>query len=96
MNTDQTAESAVKMAKRLVREAVESNKDPYLAILDYRNTPTQGTDFSPAQCSSDRHTRTLLPTSSNLLKPKEIGNEHVKQSKKYNNLRSSVYFNTDS
>ena len=37
-----------------------------------------------------------MSTSSNLLKPKEISNEHVKQSKKYNNLRSSVYFNKGS
>lgn len=90
------AESAVKMAKRLVRKAVDSNKDPYFAILDYRNTPTQGTDFSPAQRNLGRRTRTLLPTSSNLLKPKEISNEHVKQSKKYSNLKSSLYYNKGS
>ena len=36
------AEQAVKMAKRLVKRAVKSNSDPYLALLDFRNTPTQG------------------------------------------------------
>ena len=90
------AESAVKMAKRLVKKAVECNKDPFLAILDYRNTPTQGTDFSPVQRNLGRRTRTLLPTSSSLLKPQDINGEHVKQNKKYSNLRSSLYYNKGS
>ena len=34
-------ESAVKMAKRLVKKAVECNKDPFLAILDYRTHPSK-------------------------------------------------------
>ncbi|XP_064107886.1 uncharacterized protein LOC135216447 [Macrobrachium nipponense] len=42
-------ESAVKTSKRLFRKAVESNKDPYLAILDHRNTPTSDKDASPSQ-----------------------------------------------
>ena len=36
------AEQAVKMAKRLVERAVKSNSDSYLALLDFRNTSTQG------------------------------------------------------
>ena len=84
------------MAKRLIKKVVDSGQDPHLAILDYRNTPTQGTDFSPAQRSLGRRTRTLLPTSSNLLKPKEINTEHVKQNKKYSNLRSAMYYNIGS
>ena len=35
-------ESVVKTAKNLIRKAVDSRADPYIAILDYRNTPTQG------------------------------------------------------
>ena len=39
-------ESAVKTAKRLIRKALDSRTDPYIAILDYQNTPTQGMESS--------------------------------------------------
>ena len=64
------AESAVKTAKRLMRKAADSGSDPYLALLDYRNTPTQGIGSSPAQRLMNRRTKTLLPTSSSLLQPR--------------------------
>lgn len=41
-----------------------------MAILDYRNTPTQGMDSSPAQRLMNRRTKTLLPTSGKLLQPR--------------------------
>ena len=41
------AEQAVKMAKRLMKCALKADSDPYLALLDFRNTPTQGMDTSP-------------------------------------------------
>ena len=62
-------ESAVKTAKRLLRKALEAGTDPYLAILDYRNTPTQGIGSSPAQRLMSRRTKTLLPTTNQLLQP---------------------------
>ena len=37
------AESAVKTAKSLLRNALDIDKDPYMGILDYLNTPTQWT-----------------------------------------------------
>lgn len=64
------AESAVKTAKRLMRKAQMSRQDPYLAILDHRNTPTHGLSTSPAQRLLSRHTKTLLPTKTSLLQPK--------------------------
>ena len=64
------AESAVKTAKSLLRKALDSGKDPYMAILDYRNTPTQGMDSSPVQRLMNRRTKTLLPTSRTLLQPR--------------------------
>ena len=64
------AESAVKVAKKLFKKAYRDNKDPWLALLDQRNTPTQGVNSSPAQRLMSRRTRTLLPVSSNLLYPK--------------------------
>ena len=42
-------ESAVKTAKRLLHKATDAGTDPYLSILDHRNTPIQGMESSPAQ-----------------------------------------------
>jgi hypothetical protein len=54
-------EHAVQTAKSLMRKAKHSQSDSYLAILDFRNTPTQGFESSPAQCLMNRRTKTLLP-----------------------------------
>lgn len=63
-------ESAVKTAKRLLRKATDAGTDPYLAILDHQNTPTQGMESSPAQRLMNRRMKTLLPTTRELLKPR--------------------------
>ena len=57
------AESAVKVVKMLLKKS----KDFQLALLFYRNTPQQGHDFSPAQRSMGRRTRTTIPTPRALL-----------------------------
>ena len=66
------AESAVKILKSLMVKAQEDSRDPYLALLDWRNTPTEGIGSSPAQRLLGRRTKTLLPTSSRLLMPETI------------------------
>lgn len=58
-----------KLAKRLIKRAIKSNSDPYLALLDFRNTPTQGMGTSPVQRLMNRGTKTLLPTKGSLLVP---------------------------
>ena len=85
------AESAVKTAKKLLVKAVESGRDPYLAILDYRNTPMQYSGFSPAQGSLGRRTRTLLPMVSSLLKPQQCDSSFIKTRKALRNSRSKWY-----
>ena len=60
------AESGVKTAKRLLRKSIRAGTDPYLAFLDYRNTPTQAMTTSPAQRLMGRRTKTLLPTKASL------------------------------
>ena len=44
-------ESTVKIAKKLMIKVREAGTDPYLALLDYRNTPTEGMSSSPVQSS---------------------------------------------
>ena len=63
------AESTVKMAKRIMAKASAAKQDPYLALLEHRNTPSDGTSTSPAQRLFGRRTRTRLPTSTRLLEP---------------------------
>ena len=62
-------ESAVKTAKNLLRKGLDTRADPFIAILDYRNTPTQGMNTSPVQRLMNRRTHTLLPTTKALLQP---------------------------
>ena len=62
-------ENAVKTCKGLLMKAKEDKKDPLLAILDWRNTPSEGFSTSPAQRLMGRRTRTLLPTADKLLRP---------------------------
>jgi len=43
-------------------------------LLAWRNTPTEGLESSPAQRMFGRRTRTLIPMTSELLKPKIVEN----------------------
>ncbi|VDI01202.1 Hypothetical predicted protein [Mytilus galloprovincialis] len=52
-----------------MKRARKDNKDIYLSILDFRNTPTEGMSSSPSQRLMCRRTKTRLPISSSLLKP---------------------------
>ncbi len=61
------AESAVKIFKRLLRKCKASNEDPFLGLLNLRNTPTAGMTTSPAQRLMGRRTRSLLPASESKL-----------------------------
>ena len=55
------AEKGVQIAKSLLTKAKESGQDPYLALLDYRNTPRDDILGSPVQRLFGRRTKTLLP-----------------------------------
>lgn len=84
------AESAVKTAKRIMQKAAAAGQDPYLAILDHRNTPSQGVNTSPAQRLLSRRTRTLLPTKESLLEPEVTDN---KQGLMNTRQRQEKYYN---
>ena len=63
------AETSVKAVKQLFKKAERDGKDPWLALLDYRNTLTEEINARPAQRLMSRRTRTLLPTASSRLRP---------------------------
>jgi len=87
------AESAVKTAKRLLRKSKEGKNDPYLAMLDHRNTPSQGMTSSPAQRLMSRRTKTLLPTTTTLLKPEVVDPRNTKRDIKHSQLKQAMYYN---
>ena len=69
------AESAVKIAKNLVKKAKRENKDLQMALLEWRNTPDID-NLNPTQKLISRRTRTTIPTAEALLKPEVVEGVH--------------------
>ena len=63
------AEAAVKIAKMMMKKCSFNQEDPYITLLNLRNTPQEGVKYSPVQRLMGRRTKTLLPTKLQLLKP---------------------------
>lgn len=63
------AENAVRTIKRLFTKCRHAKQSEYQALLDWRNTPTEGVGSSPAQRFLGRRCRTLLPVTERMLKP---------------------------
>jgi transposase InsO family protein len=72
------AEKAVQIVKRLLSNAKQDGKDPYLSLLEFRNTPI-GNVASPAQILMSRRLRSHLPTTRNQLQPKVVDPERMKE-----------------
>ena len=95
------AENAVKMIKQLFKKCKESGQSQYMALLNWRNTPSEGIGTSPAQCFLGRRCRTKLPLCEALLSPRyptdkdsqALAAQKVKQKHYYNRqtkLRSPI------
>ena len=70
------AENGVKTAKNILKKAADASHDPHVSLLDFRNTPSEGMDSTPAQRLFSRRTCTSLPMTNHLLQPKVIPNIH--------------------
>ena len=71
------AENAVKTVKRLFTKCKEDGTSEFLALLDWRNTPSEGSGVSPAQRLMGRRCKTLLPMATSLLQPRHsIAHDH--------------------
>ncbi|XP_038075960.1 uncharacterized protein K02A2.6-like [Patiria miniata] len=67
------AERCIQTVKTLMKKAKVSGRDPYMALLEYRNTPLDGTEgYAPAQLLNSRLLKSRLPTSSTLLQPQVV------------------------
>ncbi|XP_014664331.1 PREDICTED: uncharacterized protein K02A2.6-like [Priapulus caudatus] len=85
-------ESAVKSAKKVMKKCRRSGEDLLLALLNLRNTPTQGVDSSPSQRFLGRRTKTRVPTTASLLKPRSHETKHEMQQLELNKKRQAKYF----
>ena len=81
-------ESAVKPAKKILRQ-----KDPWLALMIYRDTPHAATGFSPAELMMGRHLRTNLPCLPAHLRPKWPDEELVRNNDNAAKERYAYYYN---
>ena len=75
------AEAAVKIAKNVMKKCHKAKEDPYLGLLNLRNTPHEGMDTSPVQRLLGRRTKTLIPTIPDRLNPVAINLEKEKRKK---------------
>ena len=63
---------AVETIKSLLKKADAEGRDPYIAMLEYRNTPISGLRYAPAQLAMSRLLRSKLPTSSSVLQSRVV------------------------
>ena len=87
-------ENAVKTAKNLTKKAIDSQSDPYLALLAWINTPYESVNSSPALRIYGRRTKTWIPTSVQLLKPQLPA--VVEQNLRKNKAKQSFYYDRGS
>ena len=67
------AEVYVNVAKRILPKAKDDNRDPYLPLLQYRNSPLKSCDdLTPAQLMFSRRLRSMLPSTNEQLAPKTV------------------------
>lgn len=82
------AEAAVKIAKRLMKKCQKNKEDPYLGLLNLRNTPQEELGTSPVMRLMSRRTKTIVPTTTQLLMPGGVDwqTEKEKKEKKQNKM----------
>ncbi len=80
------AEHAVQTAKQML-----SQKDPWLALMVYRDTQIAATGASPSQLMMGRHLRTTLPVPSATLEPSWPDRETILARDEKYKLNTSKY-----
>ncbi|XP_050548981.1 uncharacterized protein K02A2.6-like [Daktulosphaira vitifoliae] len=89
------AERSIQTVKKLLKKAMDSGKDPHIALLQYRNTP-KGKLCSPAQLLMSRNLRTKIPVTNSFLKPKLVNTDIYKNLIFNKNKNSKYYYNKKS
>ena len=76
------AEKYVQITKRLIEKARKDGRDPFLSLLEYRNTPIDK-EASPAQLLMSRRLRSVLPITYSQLHPMVQDPARVKEEREY-------------
>lgn len=84
------SERAIQTIKNLFRKAFEHGNDPYIVLLEYRNTSISRLKESPAQLLMSRVLKSKLPTSASLLKPRVL--EKAQEKLKERSERQKMYY----
>ena len=87
------AERTVQTVKNILTKAEESNRDPYLAILEYRNTQIDDI-ASPAQLLMSRRLRSIIPTTTRQLKPMIVPAQHAWNKLQCKQNKQTHYYDT--
>lgn len=82
-------ERHVQTIKNLLKKTLHSNKDIYLALLEYRNTPLDTITPSPAQLLFGRRLKGSLPITEKLLKPKIVSKPDTSKIMR----KTQIYYN---
>ena len=85
-------ERVVQTAKRMLDKCKSDGTDPYVALLNLRNTPRDQVLGSPAQRLQARRLRSKLPTITQLLNPRLINPQEVNRRLMSNRLQQKMYY----
>lgn len=86
------AEKSVQIAKSLLEKAKADHKDPYLSLLEYRNTPVDNFK-TPAQLLMSRRLRSVLPCTHQQLKPKVVSHRDTHHRRVHCQKQQKRYYN---
>ena len=88
------AARSIQTAKNILEKAKKDGRDPHLAILEYRNTPTDKY-ATPAQLLMSRNFRSILPVSDNSLKSNIVDDSEFQQVRKQMQFQQKKYYDTN-
>jgi hypothetical protein len=85
------AEKCVQTVKNLLSKAQADKKDPYISLLEYRNTPLAENKLSPAQLLMSRRARSVLPCTDAQLAPSVVDHQYVIKCKQTAQQKQKFY-----
>ncbi|PFX21905.1 Retrovirus-related Pol polyprotein from transposon 17.6 [Stylophora pistillata] len=85
------AEKEVQIVKNRLTKAKQDRQDPYLGLLEYRNTPIDNTG-SPVQLLMSRRLRSTIPTTDAQLQPKVLDSHKVMEKLRLKQEKQKHYF----
>ncbi|XP_028418183.1 uncharacterized protein K02A2.6-like [Dendronephthya gigantea] len=89
------AEKAVQTVKTLLSKAKADGKDPYLSLLEYRNTPIEDVG-SPSQMLMSHRLQSILPTTTKQLQPQIVDAKLVEMKLKKKQENQKKYYDIGS